>query len=186
MGFDKRKNHVSTPQSVTLSSCRALSCLCPASASQSWQPLVFSLVSMVCLFQNVTELESYSMKPFQTGFFHLIICIWSCCMSFVAWQRISFQHWIMWLDSITDSMDMNLSKLQETVRTEEPGVAQSMGSQRVRHNWATEQQQHVDVRQLTDPFIYWTTSWLPQFWQPWIKLCRFLHQYKFSVYAILK
>ena len=43
--------------------------------SQSWQPLVFSLVSMVCLFQNVTELESYSMKPFQTGFFHLIICI---------------------------------------------------------------------------------------------------------------
>ena len=26
----------------------------------------------------------------------------------------------------------------------------------------------------------------PQFWQLGIKSCRFLHQYKFSVYAILK
>ena len=39
------------------------------------------------------------------------------------------------LDSITDSMDMNLSKLQEIVcppRTEESGLLQSMESQRVR------------------------------------------------------
>ena len=33
-----------------------------------------------------------------------------------------------WLESITDSMDMNLSKLQEIVRTEEPGVLQSIES----------------------------------------------------------
>ena len=37
-----------------------------------------------------------------------------------------------WLDSITDSMDMNLSKLQEICRTEEPDMLQSMASQRVR------------------------------------------------------
>ena len=40
-----------------------------------------------------------------------------------------------WLDGIIDSMDMNLSKLQEMVkRTEKPGVLQSMGSQRVGHD----------------------------------------------------
>ena len=43
-----------------------------------------------------------------------------------------------WLDSITDSMDMNLSKFQETVKTGKPGVLQSMWSQRVIHDLETE------------------------------------------------
>ena len=40
-------------------------------------------------------------------------------------------------------MDMNMSKLPETVRTGEPGRLQFMGSQRVRHDLATEQQQKL-------------------------------------------
>ena len=39
-----------------------------------------------------------------------------------------------WLDGITDSKDMSLNKLWELVTDRDPGVLQSMGSQRVGHN----------------------------------------------------
>ena len=54
------------------------------------------------------------------------------------------QQRMKWLDSITDSMDMNLSKLQQIVEDRGAGVLQSMGLQRDGHDLGSEQQQQIN------------------------------------------
>ena len=56
------------------------------------------------------------------------------------WERLKVagrrgRQWMRWLDSITDLMDMSLSKSGSWWCTGKPDVLQSMGSQSVRHNW---------------------------------------------------
>ena len=46
-----------------------------------------------------------------------------------------------WLDGIINTMNMNLANSGRWRRTGKPGVLQLIGSQRVGHDWATEQQQ---------------------------------------------
>ena len=43
-----------------------------------------------------------------------------------------------WLDAITDSVDMSLSKLREIVKTGKPGMLQPIVKQRAGHHRTTE------------------------------------------------
>ena len=60
------------------------------------------------------------------------------------------------LDSIIDSMDISLSKLKLLLRTGKPGMLQSMGSQRVRHELVTEQQVNI-LRRMRKYYIFLIT-----------------------------
>ena len=56
-------------------------------------------------------------------------------------RRIRGRQRMRRLDGIINAMNMNLGKLWETVRDRGPGMLQSLGSKRIGHDWATEQQQ---------------------------------------------
>ena len=62
-------------------------------------------------------------------------------------------HRMRWLDGIANSMDMSLGKLLELVMDREAGMLQSMGLQRVGHDWATELNLTIDRTTTTWPLF---------------------------------
>ena len=57
-----------------------------------------------------------------------------------------------WLDGITDSTDMSLSKLRELVIDRETWLLQSMGLQRIGHDWATKLNWTIEANHVTQQF----------------------------------
>ena len=58
-------------------------------------------------------------------------------------RRRKEQQRMRWLDGITDSVEINLNILKETVKDREAWRAAVHGSQRVGHDLVTEQQQDI-------------------------------------------
>ena len=65
-------------------------------------------------------------------------------------RRRRDQQNMRWLDGITDSIDMNLSKLQEIVKAREALTCCSLWGRKVRHDQMTEQQ----LEQNMNPILF--------------------------------
>ena len=63
-------------------------------------------------------------------------------------RRRRGQQRMRWFDDMTDPMDVSLSKLLEMLKDREAWHAAVHGSQKVRQDWATKQQQFVRNRQM--------------------------------------
>ena len=114
---------------------------------QYWFPLV--LIGSISLMSKGLSGVFSSTRLWKHQFFSAQCFIWSNSHDWErrkrGWQRMR------WLDGITNSMGMSLSKFWELVMDRQAWVLQSIGSQGVRHDWVTE-------LNWTEQLSFWSNS----------------------------
>ena len=100
------------------------------------------------------------------------------------------QQRMRWLDGITDSINMSLSKLWELVMDREACMLQPMGLQRVRHNQTTELKWLIiGLVYLPNGLLQWFLKWLSMHYQlfaHFLKPCLFIQNFFFTLYPSFK
>ena len=115
------------------------------------------------------SLEGLILKLKLQYFGHLMwrMTLWKrpWCLMMIEGERRSGRQRVRWLDAITDwtSVDLSWVSSGSWWWTGRPGMLQSMGSQRVGHNWATELNWRIWVL-----FLWW---WFYNFLQTETFLC---------------
>ena len=104
---------------------------------QMYAEYAISVFKCLCYMCNIyvlkLKLQYFGHMMWRTDLFEKTLMLGK-----IECRRRRGQQRMRWLDGITDSMGMSLTKLRSWWWTGRPGVLRSMGSQRVRHNWVTE------------------------------------------------